>query len=297
MKKLWTLVKKWLYPPKWILLLVPVLSFGLLILVFVSGSTECAPAYGVYGMAAYSLTIWIASLPPLVRRLQTAVERSRPVQAVRRSALGERYGSDGAFRRIVRMCPGMTANLLYAVFRLAAGALYRSVWFLSMGVYYLVLGGLRVYLFIGYRRHSPSSERRCYRRTAWLLFLLNIPMGGMIWLMVRTDAGYSYPGSLLYLSALYTFYSMTVSVIGVVRLRGADSPIVSAVQVLNAVAAMMSVLGLQTAMMAQFSAEDALYRRRMNTITGSFLYGIVLCVALYMLWHSRKRKERTDSHE
>lgn len=35
----------------------------------------------------------------------------------------------------------------------------------------------------------------------------------------------------------------------------------------------------------------------MNTITGSFLYGIVLCVALYMLWHSRKRKERTDSHE
>ena len=213
MKKLWTLVKKWLYPPKWILLLVPVLSFGLLILVFVSGSTACASAYGVYSMAAYSLTIWIASLPPLVRRLQAAV------------------------------------------------------------------------------------ERRCYRRTAWLLFLLNIPMGGMIWLMVRTDAGYSYPGSLLYLSALYTFYSMTVSVIGVVRLRGAGSPIVSAVQVLNAVAAMMSVLGLQTAMMAQFSAEDALYRRRMNTITGSFLYGIVLCVALYMLWHSRKRKERTDSHE
>ena len=83
---------------------------------------------------------------------------------------------------------------------------YASVWFLSMVVYYLVLGGLRAYLIVCYRRRTLELERRCYHATAWLLFLLNIPMGGMIVLMVRTDSGFSYPGYIIYLSALYTFY-------------------------------------------------------------------------------------------
>ena len=39
---------------------------------------------------------------------------------------------------------------------------YASVWFLSMAVYYLVLGGLRAYLIVCYRRRTPDLERRCY---------------------------------------------------------------------------------------------------------------------------------------
>lgn len=39
---------------------------------------------------------------------------------------------------------------------------YASVWFLSMAVYYLVLGGLRAYLIVCYRRRTPELERRCY---------------------------------------------------------------------------------------------------------------------------------------
>lgn len=62
-------------------------------------------------------------------------------------------------------------------------------WFISMAVYYLVLGILRLYLIYSYRHRSPELESRCYRRTAWMLFLLNIPMGGMIVLMVRTNSG------------------------------------------------------------------------------------------------------------
>ena len=72
-------------------------------------------------------------------------------------------------------------------------------------------------------------------------------MGGMIVLMVRTNSGFSYPGYIIYLSALYTFYAMAVSVINLVKFRRLGSPILSAAKVLNLVSAMMSVLGLQTA--------------------------------------------------
>ena len=46
---------------------------------------------------------------------------------------------------------------------------YASVCFLYLAVYYLVLGGLRAYLIVCYRRRTPELERRCYHTTAWLL--------------------------------------------------------------------------------------------------------------------------------
>jgi len=171
------------------------------------------------------------------------------------------------------------------------------VWFISMAVYYLVLGILRLYLIYSYRHRSPELESRCYRRTAWMLFLLNIPMGGMIVLMVRTNSGFSYPGYIIYLSAFYTFYTMVISVLNLVKFRKLGSPILSAAKVLNFIAAMMSILGLQTVMISRFSENGEAYRKMMNTITGGFVYGIVIVIAITMLLHSKKSQKKEESIE
>ena len=166
-----------------------------------------------------------------------------------------------------------------------------------MSVFYLVLGILRLYLIYSYRHRSPELESRCYRRTAWMLFLLNIPMGGMIVLMVRTNSGFSYPGYIIYLSAFYTFYTMVISVLNLVKFRKLGSPILSAAKVLNFIAAMMSILGLQTAMISRFSENGEAYRKMMNTITGGFVYGIVIVIAITMLLHSKKTQKKVESIE
>lgn len=139
-----------------------------------------------------------------------------------------------------------------------------------------------------FRHRSRNQEIRCYRQTARPLFLLNIPIGGMILLMIVTNSGYSYPGSILYPSALYRFYSITISILNLVKFRQVGSPILSAAKVLNFISAMMSILGLQTAMIAQFSASDERFRRMMNTITGGFVYITVLVLAVYMLRRAKK---------
>ena len=110
--------------------------------------------------------------------------------------------NDLAFRGNISIYQGMVINFFYVVFRVITGIRYASVWFISMAVYYLVLGGLRAYLVICYRHRNANTEYCGYRRTAWLLFLLNIPMGVMILLMVQTNSGFSYPGYVIYLSAL-----------------------------------------------------------------------------------------------
>ena len=295
---------KLLYPPKWALVAVPPVGFTALIYIFAAKRTESAPAYPVYCMSAYSLTILAARLPELLRQLRRfksfVLRRSRLAQKVLASPFGKKYLHDLAFRSSIGIYQGMTANFLYMLFRIAAGIRYASVWFISMGVYYMVLGGLRAYLAWSYRRADAggaAGEYRCYRRTAWSLFLLNIPMGGMIVLMVKTDSGYSYPGYVIYLSALYTFYTVILSAVNLVKFRRAGSPILSASKVLNFVSAMMSVLGLQTAMISRFSSNGEGYRRLMNAMTGGFVYGAVIAIAIYMLAHTAGAGKRVQTNE
>ena len=112
-----------------------------------------------------------------------------------------------------------------------------------------------------------------------------------------SKSGFSYPGYIIYLSAFYTFYTMVISVLNLVKFRKLGSPILSAAKVLNFIAAMMSILGLQTAMISRFSENGEAYRKMMNTITGGFVYGIVIVIAITMLLHSKKSQKKVESIE
>lgn len=291
------LLQKLLHPPGWVLIFVPLLSFAALAAVFIRQCPENILVYLIYSLSAYSLTIWLAALLGLTKRAKSAMMGNKLMRKAAASPIMGRYFKDLAFRGSISIYQGIAVNLFYVAFRIMAAIRYASVWFLSMAVYYLVLGGLRAYLIVYYRRRTPELERRCYHTTAWFLFLLNIPMGGMIVLMVRTDSGFSYPGYVIYLSALYTFYTMITSAINLIRFRRLGSPILSAAKVLHFVAAMMSILGLQTAMISRFSENGENYRRMMNAITGGFVYGIVILIAIYMLLHGRYLRKKVESVE
>ena len=282
MKRARALLKKLLHPPKWVLLTLSPIVFAALTYVLLKGKNSM-PTYTIYCMSAYCLTIWILPLPRLFRKVKASITRW-----LTGMAFGRKYVGDLAFRGCISIYQGMMANFLYVMFRIFIGVRYASVWFITIAVYYLLLGIMRLSLVLSCRSRNVKSELRCYRRTAWLLFLLNI---GMIVLMVLTDSGYSYPGYVIYLSALYIFYAVILSVVNLVRLRKLGSPVLSAAKILNFVAALMSMLGLQTAMISQFAAEGENFRRIMNAITGGGVWFSVILIAVYMLLHSRKMKE------
>ena len=285
MKKAWTLLERLLHPPKWVLLTLPPIVFAALIYVLLKGKNS-VPTYIIYCMSAYCLTIWILPLPRLFRKAKEAM-----MHRLTGTVFGGKYIGDLAFRGSVSIYQGMMVNFLYVVFRIFVGIRYASVWFLTIAIYYLLLGIMRLSLILSYRNRNMKSELRCYRRTAWLLFLLNIPMGGMIVLMVLTDSGYSYPGYVIYLSALYTFYTIILAIVNLVKYRKLGSPILSAAKILNFVAALMSLLGLQTAMISQFSTKGEDFRRMMNALTGGGVWFSVILIAVTMLLRSRKMKE------
>lgn len=117
-------------------------------------------------------------------------------------------------------------------------------------------------------------------------------MGGMIVQMVLMGAGYSYPGYVVYLSAMYTFYMAIRSIVDLIRFRRLGSPLLSAAKAINLVAAMMSVLGLQTAMLAQFSQDGDAFRRAMNAVTGAAVWSGAILTGAAMLRRSFREGRR-----
>ncbi len=274
-----------LHPPQWVRLLLAPIVFAALMDVLIR-EKDGAPAYMLYGMSAYCLTVWVVQLPRLFRKAKASI-----LTRLTATAFGRKYVEDLAFRGSVSICQGMAVNFLFVVFRFFVGIRYASIWFFTMAMYYLLLGIIRLSLILSWRGRTMNSALRCLRRTAWLLLLLNIPMGGMITLMVLTDSGYSYPGYVIYLSAMYTFYTIILSAVHLVRCRRLGSPILSASKVLNFAAALMSLLGLQTAMISQFSTRGKDFRRGMNAVTGGSVWLGVILLAVYMLHRSRKMRE------
>lgn len=294
MKKTKRIMNRILYPPKWVLFILSVVSFMALIFIFASEKTESMLAYFIYSMSAYSLIVLCAAFPKVIRKVKDMAMNNRKIQYVLSLEMVNKFLTDVAFRGAISIYQGATVNVIYTVFLIIVGVRYRSVWFVSMAVYYGILGILRAYLIVCYKQRNDKSEIGCYKNIAKSLFLLNIPMSGLIILMIRTNSGFTYSGYVIYLCALYTFYTFIVAIVNLVKFRKIGSPILSAGKVLNFVAAMVSVLGLQTAMISNFSVNGEDYRKMMNTITGGLVYGMVIIIAIYMLMQSRKIRKRDE---
>ncbi len=124
------------------------------------------------------------------------------------------------------------------------------------------------------------------------MLLLNTAVAGMLALMVRDNRYYTYPGYVIYLQALYTFYSAIMAVVNISKYRKIGSPILSASKAVSLIGAAMSVMALQSAMLVQFGGDASTFRQMMNTITGSALTLLSIIITLYMIIHAvRKLKQ------
>ena len=110
----------------------------------------------------------------------------------------------------------------------------------------------------------------------------------MILLAARTNSGFYYLGHIIYVSSLSAFYAFIQSIRGLVLFHKIGSPILSAAKGLNFIAAMMSLLALQTAMISRFSENSKCFRVLMNAPTGSGIWCTTVLPAVFMLLRCRK---------
>ena len=194
-------------------------------------------------------------------------------------------------RSFIFAVPGFAVNCLFTLFNAFIGVMAFSAWYISLAVYYAMLGIMR-FKFLNQElmlrrgdkeRSSALREWKVFLHMGLLLILMSIALGGMVILMVHGGYGKSYPEYIIYVVALYTFIKLITSIINMVKAKKYKSPQLMGLRNIGYADALVSMLSLQTAMFAAFDSGDIAFRAQMNAITGACVCVMVIGIGVSMV--------------
>ena len=289
MERFKRILHKILFPGLAVVIISVPIAAVLLIYTFVYGQENSPGAYLSYVFSAYAfviLCVWTAKYSKSVRKDVRRI--------IHKNKLAHRYLTDISFKMQMSLYLSLGINILYAAMKLFYGIYYRSVWFGTLAVYYVLLAVMRFLLLHHSSRNvfgeDLFSELKQYRLCGVILLLMNTALSGVVVLVVRKNEGFEYAGYLIYVMAIYAFYNIITAVRDVVKYRKYRSPVMSAAKVVRLAAALVSMLSLETAMLTQFNDKKGPeFRQFMTGITGGCVCMIVLMIAVFMMIQSTKQ--------
>lgn len=271
-----------------VILLVPVSAAALCYVFFNSCENEPI-AYITYVLSAYALTVLCIRLVQFIRYARCEADA-----LVEKYPIVGRFIKDIPFRLKFSLYASFGFNSIYAIWKFFYGVYLRSIWFGALAVYYFLLAVMRLMLI----KHSKQNEfgenrreeQKKYMYCGIMLLVMNIALAVVVILVVRANKGFSYPGYLIYVMALYTFCNVVSACYNLIKYRQYQSPVMSAAKVISLASALVSLLSLETAMLEQFGEGDNSEQLRlvMTASTGGMVCAMIFAIAVYMITRSVK---------
>lgn len=124
-----------------------------------------------------------------------------------------------------------------------------------------------------------------YRTCGWIFLLMNLALSGMMLLMIHENRMVRHHEITTISMAAYTFTSLTMAIVNVVRYRKYNSPVFSASKAISLAAACVSMLTLESTMLTTFSGVDmtAQDQTLFLAISGGAVSAFIVAMAIYMI--------------
>ena len=120
---------------------------------------------------------------------------------------------------------------------------------------------------------------------------MNITISIMMFFMIYWNRTFVHHQITTIAMAAYTFTSLTLAIINVIRYRKYNSPIYSATKVISLVAAIVSIITLESTMLTTFGNEGVLFNQIMLRITGLCVSVVIFILSINMIIKGRKEKK------
>lgn len=289
--------EKMLFPSLWVMLVLVLISAISLVMVFVKGLSESPIAYIVYVVAFYTLSVVCIYCSMVLPKRYKEIK-----QKIYNNPIGNRYMTDASFRTHIMLYVSLGINLLYVGVNLISYILYHSMWFVIFSIYYAILALMR-FLLLRYVRGIGIGKKRLgelkrAKLCACILLTLNFALSGAVLMIVYQNKGFHYPGFLIYVMAMYTFYMTTHAIVDMVKYRKYNSPIMMTTKVIALSAALVSMLALETAMFSQFGQDMSLANQRlMIMLTGAGVSVVVITMSIFMIIKTTKEIREMRSYK
>ena len=249
----------------------------------------------VYILAAMLLT---AAFICLYKDLKSGIIE-RFFITVKKNAFGAHFLEDYRFRTVLTTMPSFVINVAYTIYNGVIGVMNQSAWFITMAVYYSLLGIMRYCAVHTERKISRMEDQKLIRKKELaviktdgiLLLLLYLALSGVVLLTIAKGRAKAYSEIIAISIAAYTFYKITMAVINMVKVRKMQSPILITIRNIGVADALVSMLALQMTMLVSFQGTDGLNADRMNGITGLAVCLLISALGISMIYYAFKEKE------
>lgn len=255
----------------------------------------------IAGIAVYILAgvFLVTACIFLVQDLKNGVIE-KIVSTIKRNPLGEKFFDDYTFRIILSTMPTFIINVAYTVYNGVLGVMHQSEWFITMAVYYSLLGIMRYHAVHTGRIISRMEDQSLVKKKELsviktegiLLLLLNLALSGVVLLTIVQDTAKRYSEIMVITIAAYTFYKIITSVINMIKVRKLQSPILITIRNISVADALVSVLTLQMTMLASFQGRSTLNINQMNAMTGMAACILISLLGISMIYYSYKRNKK-----
>lgn len=278
--------KAFLFPHIAIMSILLPISVAFMVYSLVYLDTESVAAIISYALAFYTLTVWCLRIPSLIRFFQGFKEENK---------FARRWQDDANLRVNVSLYGSLLWNIAYAAFQLCLGYIHSTFWFYSIAGYYLLLAVMRFFLVRHSSRHKPGEKMRMelmrYRACGIVLLVMNLALAVMIFFMVYWNRTFHHHEITTIAIAAYTFGTLTMAIINVVKYGKYNSPVYSASKAINLAAACVSMLTLESTMLTTFGdgTMDLQSRRMMLGISGGVISAFIITMAIYMILQATKK--------
>ena len=278
--------KALLFPPAAVLIILTPIAAALLVYSMLR-LTETDPVrIGSYVLAFYALAILCARIPRFVRILRDFKNGNRYVRL---------WTGDVRLRTNVTLSGSALWNGAYGALQLGLGICHRSAWFYSLAAYYATLAAMRLSLVWHTLHHRPGEQMQQelarYRTCGWVFLLTNLALSGMMFYMIYENRAVRHNEITTITMAAYTFTTLTMAIVNVIRYRKLGSPAVSAAKAISLAAACVSMLTLENTMLTTFRSETMTPEktRLFLALSGGAVSVFIIAMAIYMIVQANRR--------
>lgn len=271
-----------------LVLAVPLMLYGMLVL-----GNEHPLTITSYVLAFYTLLIWCVRMPRVIRYWKDFRTKNKYARL---------WLGDVQLRMKVTLTGNVIWNGAYAALQLGLGIYHRSPWFYSLAGYYFCLALMRFFLARHTVRHKPGKEMRrelmYYRICGWIFLAMNLALSGMMLYMIYENRMVRHHEITTITMAAYTFTSLAMAIINVVRYRRYNSPVFSASKAISLAAACVSMLTLESTMLVTFNNQEmtAQTQTLFLALSGGAVSLFIIAMAIYMIANATRKMNSLEKN-
>ena len=244
-------------------------------------------AYAALGIAFFVLLYAVIATVKLKDDIKTKF-KAWAAKYTFTNRMATQYG----YRTVIFAMGSIVVSFAFAAFNAVIGITERSVWNGALAAYYFILMTMRAVLVFwhGKKRRLKKRETQTelkigelkrYRTCGILLLVLQFAFSAAIIQVVMSERVFERTGLVIYVSAVYTVYKVTMAIINTVKAHKNDDMTVQAIRSINLVDALVSILALQTAMLFEFGGEvDYSFA---NGMVGMGVCAVAAILGVYMI--------------